>query len=263
MIFRRVVSKLCAVPFLATLAFAQSASFTTVSAGNWGPIVAPDSIAAGFGTNVTNQTYAALSQPLPFSLGGVSLKVADSGNASQATPLFFTSTSQVNFLVPANASLGKGIATLTANGGGTASGIVLVSNVAPAVFAANGNGQGVAAAKILRVNPATGQTSLDDTFVGGSASYGTKPISLAASEQVYLLIFGTGIRRHTLNPVIVTIGGVKVPVTYAGPVSGFAGLDQVNIGPLPSSLSGTGKGDVGVVVTVDGVPANTVNINIL
>jgi uncharacterized protein (TIGR03437 family) len=55
---------------------------------------------------------------------------------------------------------------------------------------------------------------------------------------------------------------VKVPVTYAGAVSGLAGLDQINVGPLPQSLAGTGKGDVDVVVTVDGVPANTVKVNV-
>lgn len=260
---RRVVCRVCVVPLLSTLAFAQSAPFTTVSAANWGAIVAPDSIAAGFGPNLTNQTYVAFNLPLPVSLGGVSIRLADSAAVAQSAPLFFAASAQANFLVPANAALGKGTVTTTANGGATSSGTVLVSNVAPAVFAANGNGQGVAAAQFFRYNPTTGQTSVELAFAGGSTNYGTKPVSISSSEQVYLLLYGTGIRRHSLNPVIVTVGGVKVPVTYAGPVSGNAGLDQINIGPLPPAVRGTGKGDVGVVVLVDGVPANTVTVNIL
>ena len=40
----------------------------------------------------------------------------------------------------------------------------------------------------------------------------------------------------------------------------FIGLDQVNIGPLPRSLAG--RGEVGVVLTVDGRTANMVMVNI-
>jgi uncharacterized protein (TIGR03437 family) len=58
--------------------------------------------------------------------------------------------------------------------------------------------------------------------------------------------------------VIATIGGVRVPVLYAGAQSQFPGLDQINLGPIPQSL--VGKGEVDVILTVDGVPANTVRL---
>lgn len=38
----------------------------------------------------------------------------------------------------------------------------------------------------------------------------------------------------------------------------FEGLDQLNIGPLPRSLAG--KGEVDIVVTIDGKQANVVTI---
>jgi len=37
-------------------------------------------------------------------------------------------------------------------------------------------------------------------------------------------------------------------------------LDQVNIGPLPAALAGTGS--VNIVITADGQAANTVNVTI-
>jgi len=83
------------------------------------------------------------------------------------------------------------------------------------------------------------------------------PIDLGpANEQVYLELYGTGIRHAT--SVNVTVGGVNVPVLYAGAVPGFAGEDQVNVGPLPRSLAG--KGSVNILLVADGQPANTVNV---
>ena len=44
----------------------------------------------------------------------------------------------------------------------------------------------------------------------------------------------------------------------AFPHSEFVGLDQINIGPLPPSLAG--RGEVEIVVTADGMAANTVTV---
>jgi uncharacterized protein (TIGR03437 family) len=84
------------------------------------------------------------------------------------------------------------------------------------------------------------------------------PIDLgAATDQVFLEMFGTGSQNG--KTVTVTVGRVSVPVTYAG-VSGYAGEDQVNIGPLPRSLAG--KGQVEILMTVDGIAANVTNVSI-
>jgi uncharacterized protein (TIGR03437 family) len=57
----------------------------------------------------------------------------------------------------------------------------------------------------------------------------------------------------------VTVGGVSVPVIYAGKQGAFAGLDQVNF-QLPASLAG--KGVVTIQLTAAGIPANPVTIAI-
>ena len=88
------------------------------------------------------------------------------------------------------------------------------------------------------------------------------PISLGGeSDQVYLVLYATGIRgEKVLANVTAQVGGTGVPVTYAAAQSEYAGLDQVNIGPLPRSLAG--KGEVSIVVTVAGYPSNTVTLHI-
>ena len=47
---------------------------------------------------------------------------------------------------------------------------------------------------------------------------------------------------------------------FAGPVAQgqFDGLDQINLGPLPRELAG--RGEVDIVITVDGKQANVVTV---
>jgi uncharacterized protein (TIGR03437 family) len=241
--------------------YAQN-NVTIVSAGNWGPIVAPNSLAAAFGSNLSTQTYGALVQPLPSQLDGAGITISDSNKLSGSAGLLMVSEGQINFLVPATAAVGAGTVTAVTTTGASAIGNILISNVAPAIFSANENGMGAPVGEVFSY-PASGSSSYAFTFGGGSNGYSTLPFTLApSSTQTFLVLFGTGIRNHSPNPVEAIVGGTNVPVTYAGPVTGFAGLDQVNIGPLPQSLAGTGRGDIPVSVIVDGVPANTVTVNI-
>jgi uncharacterized protein (TIGR03437 family) len=73
-------------------------------------------------------------------------------------------------------------------------------------------------------------------------------------------LFGTGVRfRSALSGVSAKIGGTDVQVLFAGPQGDFIGLDQLNI-QLPRSLAG--RGEVDLVLTVDGKTSNTVRVNI-
>ena len=80
-------------------------------------------------------------------------------------------------------------------------------------------------------------------------------------RPVYLVLYATGIRnRLSLANVQVAIGGISVPVEYAGPEgSGIPGLDQVNL-RLPYALKGLGVANL--VLTVDGISSNTVSVDI-
>ena len=74
------------------------------------------------------------------------------------------------------------------------------------------------------------------------------------------MLYGTGLRnRSALANVNLKIGGVDAPVDFAGAQGEFAGLDQINA-RLPRSL--IGRGEVDLMLMVDGQTANTVRVNI-
>lgn len=255
---RRVFSRLVVFAGLAAAAFGQQV--TSTSAANYGPIVSPDSVASVWGTNLAPTTISTPSIPLTNTLGNVQVFITDSSGATLNALLYMVSPGQVNFLVPANAALGAG--TVTVNSGATAfTGKILISNVSPGLFTANQDSKGVAAGQILRISSA-GSRSYQDLFKASgnqNVSFVANPVSLQPStDQLYVMLYGTGIRLHTLNPVKATVNGVDVPVLYAGPQNQYPGLDQVNIGPLPASLAGAGE--VNLIVYVDGVPSNTTRI---
>jgi len=84
--------------------------------------------------------------------------------------------------------------------------------------------------------------------------------SSVRTDQVYLVVFGTGIRyRSSLASVIATIGGAKAEVSFAGAQVDFVGLDQINM-PVPRSLGGSGEVDV--LLTVKLQMANAARVNI-
>ena len=84
------------------------------------------------------------------------------------------------------------------------------------------------------------------------------PINLGGSgEQIYLQLYGTGLRGGS---AVATVGGVSVPVAGPVPQGEFTGLDQVNLGPLPSTLAGRGELEISLIVA--GKPSNIVTVNI-
>jgi uncharacterized protein (TIGR03437 family) len=77
--------------------------------------------------------------------------------------------------------------------------------------------------------------------------YVPAPVDLANGE-VYLVLFGTGLRGASADSVSLKVGGQDVPVTFAGGQGTFAGLDQINA-RLPDFAA---RGELEVVLTVNG-----------
>ena len=129
------------------------------------------------------------------------------------------------------------------------------------LFSLNGTGAGVAAASAVltqAANPAL--QSPVPVYQCSAAGCAAAPIRLGIDTPIYLTLYGTGIRnRSSLANVAVTINGTSVPVLYAGPTPGFAGLDQVNVALV---LSLRGSGESTVVLTVDGQTSNPVTVTI-
>jgi uncharacterized protein (TIGR03437 family) len=169
---------------------------------------------------------------------------------------------QINYQLPQGTALGTATVTVTSGDGTVSVGSINVAAVAPSLFSGNSDGQGVAAAIVLRIK-ADGALVYESMskFDSTANRVVAVPIDLGPEgEQVFLIAFGTGLRgRSSLSGVSATIGGVSSDVLFLGPQTDFVGLDQANI-RIPRSLAGRGEADV--VLIVDGKPANPVKINI-
>ena len=99
---------------------------------------------------------------------------------------------QINFEIPAGTALG--IAAVSVGAPGVVqSATIQVANVSPGLFALNGSG--LVAAWVLPVVSGT-QQPLQPVYQIVSGSVVPLPISLGpATEQVYLEMYGTGIRN--------------------------------------------------------------------
>lgn len=237
-------------------------SISSVSAASFTGSLAPEAIAALFGTGLATSTVAATTTTLPTELGGAQVFIRDANGTTRNAPLFFVSPSQINFQIPSGTVAGQAVIYVRNGSTVTGQGDATIASVAPGLFSANTNGQGVPAAVVLRIN-ADGSQSYEAVAQLDSATnrFVAVPIDLgAATDQVFLIGFGTGLRnRSALSAVTATIGGTGSPVTFAGAQGQLTGLDQVNLS-IPRSLAG--RGGVDVVLSVDGKATNTVSINV-
>ncbi len=130
------------------------------------------------------------------------------------------------------------------------------------VFSANADGQGPAAAVILRIK-ADGSQIYEPVaqFDQAQQKFVTAPIDMRQeTDQIFLLLFGTGISNiSSLTGVSTKLAHFDTPVLYAGSQGGYAGLDQIN---LPISRNLVGYGEIDVSVTVDGKTSNLVKISL-
>ncbi|MGO4884948.1 MAG: FG-GAP-like repeat-containing protein [Bryobacteraceae bacterium] len=235
----------------------QVSAFLTKSAtdGQIEPFAA-ESIVAAYGSNLAVGTAVATG-PLGTTLDGTTVTITDSAGVTRPALLFYVSSTQVNYEIPAGSAPGTATVTITSGSGAVQTATIQIGSVSPGLFALNGSG--LVAALVLPVVSGTQQPLQQVYQVNTSGSVVPLPIDLGPSnEQIYLEMYGTGIRAA--KTVTVTVGNLNVPVLYSGLAPGYAGEDQVNIGPLPPALAGSGN--VNIVLTADGQTANLVNVTI-
>jgi uncharacterized protein (TIGR03437 family) len=216
--------------------------------------VAAGSIASAWGQFPVAAPATPAGDTLPSTLGGITVTVQDSAGVARQASLYYASSQLINYVVPPGTA--SGVATVTI--GSSLSG-AFVGAVAPALYAANGGGTGIAAALAVRASSNGTQTPVQ--VFQCSPSCTATPMSLGAPTDILVVeLYGTGIAgRSSLGNVTAQIGGVDATVAYAGAQSQYPGMDQVNV-YVPRALAGAGE--VPVVLTVDGVTANVVTISV-
>jgi uncharacterized protein (TIGR03437 family) len=225
--------------------------------------IAPESVAAGFGVALAVETASAQGGvPLPTTVAGTRTMVRDSAGVARDAGLYFVVPGQVGFLVPAGTAEGPATVLVTSPDGPVYTAPVEVTRVVPALFSANATGQGVAAAAVQRVRgDSTQSVEAVARYDATQGEWVTVPIDFgAADDQVYLVLYGTGIQlRNALAEVTARVGTYDLPVSFAGAHPNFPGLDQVNVA-LPRLLAGAGQ--VSVSLSVAGATSNVVTLTI-
>jgi uncharacterized protein (TIGR03437 family) len=247
----------CALGLLPRGVAAQTV--TVVTAADYSTRVAQEAIVSGFGTNLAASSAGATDTPLPTTLGGATVKVRDSAGVERLAPLFYAAPTQINFQIPPGTAVGAATVTVTRNGSTAATGAVEIFAVAPGVFTADSSGRGLAAANVLRVR---NNVQSYEPMVRYDAALGRMvavPVDVSVeSDQVFLLLYGTGFRKRNVSlPVVCTVGGVAAEVTYAGEQGQYVGLDQINVRLPRGAASGN---EVEVRMTVDGLTVNAVRV---
>ena len=208
--------------------------------------VAPGSLISIFGSNLAQVTVSAATPPWPQRLGGVTVSID-----GIACPLLFVSPGQINAQVPFEVAHGPATAVLQAPRMPPAAIALTVVPAAPRIFT---NGQNHAAAK----------------NTGGSPNGPENPAQVGSLLSVYLTGQGTVTAAvatgsparashltRTAYPVLATLAGRTVEITFAGLIPGSAGLFQVTV-RVPAIETGTYP----LVVTVNGVSSNAAIIDV-
>jgi uncharacterized protein (TIGR03437 family) len=227
---------------------------TLVSSANYADIgAASESLVSAFGSGLATTTDPAR------------VIVRDSSGTDRLARILYSSPTQVNFLMPAELATGKSTISIgpsTQPGSAIQATEMMIERVAPALFTANASGLGVPAALAIRVR-ADGTQSVEPVFNCGSAAGSCLPTPLdlgPETDQLYLALFGTGIRKiANLAEIGLRIGGTPAEVVFAGAQGGFLGLDQINV-RIPRSL--IGRGDAAVIFSIAGRSSTPVTVNI-
>ena len=224
-------------------AAAQNNTISVVSAASYRPVIAPESIAAAFGTNLASTTVSATldaNGQLPVELANT--RVEFNG---QAAPLIFVSPAQINFVVPAGLAAGTTTLTVRSTDTNTArTAAVQIAASAPALFSSDASGAGPGAIlNAVTFNPAPFLTVTPEN---------------GPDTRTRLAAYGTGFRNAknlTARAIAPNGDQFDLAVEFAGGAPGFAGLDQLNF-VVPAGLDGAGA--VSLTITTDDGVSNTV-----
>jgi uncharacterized protein (TIGR03437 family) len=181
-------------------------SVTVVDAASYRAEVAPGSIAAAFGVDMTS------SEPdsgFDYVLAELSATIGD-----YKAKLFYASATQVNFFIPDNLPVGVYPVVITNSSGQDFEGRAAVVAHAPSIFTVTGTGRGAAAALYTpsENQPANVYVSLFTTGIGLPPN--PTPETLDAYRALTLVNYGNDL---LLQP------------SWLGPAPGFYGLVQINV----------------------------------
>ncbi len=209
--------------------------------------LAPETLATAVGSNLATAPLQASGEPGATNLGGTTLQVTDANGIVRFAELASVSAKLVNYEVPPGVAVGPATLTVSVNGDPVAFGSLNIAPIAPALFSADFTGKGVVNGTVITTH-ADGSSTFASTYnCPPSGACTAVPINLgAATDQVTLELYGTGIRNYSTG-VAVNVGSTTLTPFYAGPQGQNVGLDKVDV-LLPPSLAGSGARQLLLIV---------------
>jgi uncharacterized protein (TIGR03437 family) len=196
--------------------------------------VAPDSVASVFGIGLADGTLQGqrdTNGDFPTTLAGISIMV--NGRPAE---MFYASSSQLNFHLPADTEPGLAQVVISKADGVQLHTQVNVANSAPGIFTEEGNGAGKAVAFDL------------DKLIG-------RRVMLVDDDLRRFYVYATGVRGAAV--VQATLNGHQVTVERIRACRGLPGLDQITI-VFSDDVTQAGANTLQFIV--DGISSNSVTM---
>jgi uncharacterized protein (TIGR03437 family) len=197
--------------------------------------VAPGTLVSIFGSGFTDSAIAIVAESLPWAnqLGGTSVTIG-----GEPVPLYVVSAGQINGILPFDLPVNTSLPLVVIRNNAVSAPLeVSMVSSQPGVFTQSANGQGIGI--VVVVHPDGSQVESGN---GNSATAGDTLVIYCTGlgDVTPRAIAGTPAPASPLasaiDTVTLTIGGVNVPVAFAGPTPGFTGLYQVNA-TLPTAIA--------------------------
>ncbi|MDP8979333.1 MAG: hypothetical protein M3O35_01940 [Acidobacteriota bacterium] len=225
------------------------------SAASGATTIAPGEFIAIYGSNMASATTVTQSVPFPPSLGDTQVIIG-----GRVLPLYFTSTGQIDAIVPYDLPQNSVQQIIVQSGAAYSQPeVVTVSAAHAGVFTQNQSGTGPGAilgqkpGGVPALNTPANPASAGDALLIFCTGLGTVSPSVPAGSAAPFALFSTD------NQVTATVGGQTAQVLFAGLAPGYVGLYQVNLivpagitpGPnVPVVLSAAGADSVPVTVAI-------------
>ena len=236
-------------PVMSSVGVVSAASFIHMP-------IAPGSFISIFGTNLATGLSSSTKLPLETALGGTLALMGD-----ELLPLQFTSTGQINAIVPYDIPVnGTQPLLIQQHNAYSLPQPIPVVVAQPAIFTQNQSGEGAGIMVGVKpdqtqflVTPAT-PASAGDALVIYCAGLGAVSPAIPAGSAA-----PTSALSHTVNTTTVKLEGQPAQVLFSGLAPGFAGLYQVNV-MVPSGI--TPGANAPVILTVGGISSSPVTVAI-
>jgi uncharacterized protein (TIGR03437 family) len=204
-----------------------------VSAADSKSAAAPGGLITLYGSHLSPTNQATTQIPVPTALANSCITVN-----GQPIPLIFVSPTQINAQMPFQA-VGQETIVVHTPGGTSDNFNLMVQPTAPAVFLSGIAGPDTNLPTVIRI--ADGQLATDSNPIHRSDTLVIYVTGLGQTNPAGLTGYpapGSPL-ANTLTSVNVTLGGMNLPVIYAGLAPGEVGVGQINVtvpGNAPTGL---------------------------